>query len=123
MDWILIKMHIVVSCNNNPRYKEYWPFVFKAWKRVFPHCVITLYYVSSTFEPTEFQFAQHIQWIPLLYSEEQHSALIAQCIRLLAPTLITTNYEIITADIDLIPMGRAPEFFNLNQNKKPIRNG
>jgi hypothetical protein len=114
-------MHVIVSCNNNPRYKVYWPFVFKSWKNVFPDCLITLYYVSSTFEPSEFQYTQHIKWIPLSVSEEQYSVLIAQCIRLLVPTLIRSNLnqQIITADIDLIPMGRAQEFFS-QQTQKPI---
>lgn len=113
-------MHIIVSCNNNPRYKEYWPYVFKAWKRVFPDCSICLYYVSTTFNPSEFQYAQHIQWIPLSPDEEkQNSVLIAQCIRLLAPTLLKTKDHIIIADIDLIPLKKATDFFNIH-TEKPI---
>jgi hypothetical protein len=77
--------------------------------------------VSLTFNPEEFQFVQHVQWIPLRLEEEKDSVLIAQCIRLLAPTLIRAqpDQQIITADIDLIPMCKAPEFFNV-QTDKPI---
>jgi len=51
---------IHLSCNQNPKYYEFWPIVYKTWKKLFPETKICL---SFIFDPNNQEYLRALKYI------------------------------------------------------------
>jgi hypothetical protein len=96
--------HALVASDLNPRYLDLWALVRRAWTGIAglePVLVLIA-------EPAE--VPQHLREDPLVHVfpplPRIHTALQAQCIRLLYPALLDVEGAVITSDADMVPMNR-----------------
>jgi hypothetical protein len=94
--------YVILACDSNPNYLQYWPVVAKAWtRRIGVHPI--LYLIEKPGETiniddslgTVIRF-KAVDGIP--------TSMQAQCIRLLAPQLVDTDEFVIISDMDIIPI-------------------
>jgi hypothetical protein len=100
--------HALLACDLNPDYLDFWPGARRAWREI------------VGIEPLLVLVAAPDEVPPELGSDEAvvvfqpvagiHSALQAQCIRLLYPALVETDRAVVITDIDLYPLD--PRYFH-----------
>jgi len=94
--------HALVAADLNPRYLDFWPLVRRAWQEV-AELEPVLVLVAD-----EAQVPEHLRADPAvrLFAPlpELHTALQAQCIRLLYPALLSAEGGVIISDADMVPM-------------------
>lgn len=93
---------VVVACNENPKYLNFWPIVRKAWWDI-AQLPCILVYVGETL-PEHLQHdpaVKHFNPIPGWPTATQ-----AQCIRLLYPALMKCEGAVMLSDMDMVPMQR-----------------
>jgi hypothetical protein len=98
---------VLMACNLNPEYLDYWPFARRAWLEIVgiePHLILI---AEETEIPAELRSDELVT--PFSPVPGVHTALQAQCIRLLYPALIDTTDAVLISDIDLYPL--RPSYF------------
>lgn len=93
---------VLLACDLNRGYLDFWPSTRRAWKEIVG-IEASLVLVSSADDvPAELRGdADVIRFDPLPHV---HPTFQAQCIRLLYPALIETEGAVMIADIDLYPL-------------------
>jgi hypothetical protein len=96
--------HVLVSSDQNPRYLDVWPLARRAWPEVAGLEPILVLVADEADVPDE------LRADPLVHRFQPvqgvHTALQAQCIRLLYPALLDGAGGVLLADIDMVPMNR-----------------
>jgi hypothetical protein len=93
---------VLVACNNNPKYLDFWPLVKEAWWRIASLPCILVYVGENLPEALANDKAvKHFK--PIL---GWPTATQAQCIRLLYPALLKCEGAVMLSDMDMIPMQR-----------------
>lgn len=91
---------VLVACNENQHYLDFWPIVKKAWPAIVG-VPVKMVYVSKELheslkgDPDVFFFEAIDSW---------PTATQAQCIRLLYPALLQCSGAVMLSDMDMIPM-------------------
>jgi hypothetical protein len=93
---------VLVACNDNPKYLNFWPIVKQAWWEI-AQLPCILVYVGDSLPPQlandpAVKFFKAIPGWP--------TATQAQCIRLLYPALLKCQGAVMLSDMDMIPMQR-----------------
>jgi len=96
---------VLVACNDNPKYLQFWPIVKKAWWNLVGLPCLMVYVGSDLPEELKNDPAV-IHWKP---SPSWPTATQAQVIRLLYPALLKCDGAVLLSDMDMIPMQR--DFF------------
>lgn len=93
----------LVACDLNPTYLEFYPLVRKYWKNIVGIDTILILIANEIpYDLKEFS-NEIILFKPV---ENIHTAFQAQCIRILYPSIIGSNENIIISDMDLIPLNK-----------------
>ena len=97
----------LLSCDLNPDYYLFFPFVRKMWKEIVGiDCILIL--VGNEIPHPLLPEKEHIIMFPPI--PDIPTGFQAQCIRILYPCLLKNNYNgIIISDMDMIPLDR--DFF------------
>jgi hypothetical protein len=97
--------HVVVSSDLNPRYLACWRLTADTWRRIAGLEPVLVLIASETEVPAELRGDPGVRVVEPLPG--LHTALQAQCIRLLYPALIETGGgAVLTSDIDMAPLNR-----------------
>jgi hypothetical protein len=96
---------VLVACNENPHYVQFWPIVKKAWWELAQLPCIMVYVGSEIPEELKHDPAV-IHWKPI---PAWPTATQAQCIRLLYPALLKCDGAVLLSDMDMIPLQK--DFF------------
>ena len=96
---------VLVACNENTKYLDFWPIVKEAWWKVVGlPCIMV--YIGET-------LPQHLQDDPAVRLFKPipgwPTATQAQCIRLLYPAILGGDGAVMLSDMDMIPLQK--EFF------------
>jgi len=93
----------VVACDLNEMYYSFYPLVRKYWKNMID--VDTILILIGDYIPDSLQIYKDeiILFTPI---PNIHTAFQAQCIRVLYPSLLSENENIIISDMDLIPLNK-----------------
>jgi len=93
--------YCLFSCNDNPKYYSFFPYIKKIWeKKLGVKCI--LIYIGDILPDLLKKYQNDI--IIFEPIENMNTAYIAQNIRLLYPALIKCDDGVIIADIDIIPL-------------------
>jgi hypothetical protein len=96
---------VLVACNENPHYLQFWPIVKKAWWELLQLPCIMVYTGPELPEELKNDPAV-IHWKPI---PTWPTATQAQCIRLLYPALLKCDGAVMISDMDMIPLQK--DFF------------
>lgn len=91
---------VLVACNENSHYLDFWPIVKKAWPAIVG-VPVKMIYVSHTF-PEALQNDPDVIFFKAI--DSWPTATQAQCIRLLYPSLLQCEGAVMLSDMDMIPM-------------------
>ncbi len=93
---------VLVACNDNPKYLDFWPIVRQAWWDLAGLPCIMVYVADDLPEHlAQDPAVRHFKPIPGWPTATQ-----AQCIRLLYPSLMKCDGAVMLSDMDMIPMQR-----------------
>src|SRR5581483_440864 len=97
--------HVVLACDLNPDYLDYWPSARRAWLEIVGIEPILLLIAEEDRVPDDLRADPYVvSFTPI---PNVHTALQAQCIRLLYPALVDTEDAVLIADVDLYPLRRS----------------
>lgn len=102
---------VLTACNNNSRYLDLYPYVYKIWKKKFNlNCYLIL--ISDKINDKLIDYKDYI----ILFKpiKNMHSAYISQVIRILYPCLFD-NKNILITDMDIFPVSKS---YFINSVKK-----
>lgn len=92
----------LTACDLNPDYLAYWPSMRRAWLEVVGVQPLLVLIADEHDVPDELREDELVvTFTPL---EGVHTALQAQCIRLLYPVLVDTPDAVLITDVDLYPL-------------------
>ncbi|MFN2628002.1 MAG: hypothetical protein ABR569_05110 [Gaiellaceae bacterium] len=96
---------ILLSCDLNPDYLEFWPSTRRAWEEIVGVAPILVLVAPPDQIPDDLQRDDAV--VPFAPIADVHPTLQAQCIRLLYPALLDTDGAVLISDIDLYPLKRS----------------
>ncbi|MBV8479001.1 MAG: hypothetical protein JOY72_01735 [Actinobacteria bacterium] len=96
---------VVLACDLNPDYLDYWPSARQAWLDIVGIEPLLLIVAETERVPDDLRFDPFV--VPFEPIAGVHSALQAQCIRLLYPAIVDTPGAVLIADVDLYPLRRS----------------
>lgn len=91
---------VLVACNENPHYLNFWPIVKEAWTTLV-HVPVKMIYVGHSF-PETLQADPDVIFFQAL--DTWPTATQAQCIRNLYGGLLPYDGAVLLSDMDMIPM-------------------
>jgi len=91
---------VLVACNDNTRYLDFWPIVKEAWWRIAKLPCILVYVGTNI--PESLQNDPAVRFFKAI--PDWPTATQAQCIRLLYPALLKTNDAVMISDMDILPL-------------------
>jgi hypothetical protein len=94
--------HVLLACDLNPRYLEFWPFAERAWREVAGLEPVLVLVAAHDAAPPDLAADGRVRVFPPISGV--HTAFQAQCIRLLYPALLETDGAVLTSDMELAPM-------------------
>lgn len=94
--------HVLLACDLNPRYLEYWDLARRAWELVAGLEPVLVLVAEADEAPTELRRDERVRLFPPVPG--LHRAFQAQCIRLLYPALLDVSGAVLISDMDLMPM-------------------
>jgi len=107
---------VLVACNENTKYLDFWPAVKEAWWKI-AHLPCIMVYVGES-------LPKHLENDPAVKFFKQipdwPTATQAQCIRLLYPALLGGDDAVMISDMDIIPLQRgffSEGFHKFNNNQ------
>lgn len=95
--------HVVVSSDLNPRYLDCWPLARRAWREIAGLEPLLVLVAEEAPRDLRADASVHV-FEPL---DGIHTALQAQCVRLLHPALVEGASGVLVSDIDMIPLNRS----------------
>jgi hypothetical protein len=96
--------HVLIGCDLNPQYLDFWPLARRAWREVAGLEPILVLIAEPDQAPEELRDDPSVHvFAPV---PEMHTALQAQCIRLLYPALLDVDGAILISDADMVPLNR-----------------
>jgi len=90
---------VLVACNENTKYLDFWPIVKEAWHLVGLPCIMV--YVGETLPPSLEGDSAVRHFKPIA---GWPTATQAQCIRLFYPALLEADGAVMISDMDMIPL-------------------
>jgi hypothetical protein len=94
--------HVLLACDLNPRYLDYWDLACRAWQRVAGLEPVLVLIAEADDVPHNLRDDERVrQFRPV---PGLHTAFQAQCVRLLYPALLDVPGAVLVSDIDLMPM-------------------
>jgi hypothetical protein len=100
--------HALVACDLNGGYVESWPLVRRAWLELAGVEPVLVLVADEGDVPPELRADERVVTFPPL--DDAHTALQAQCIRLLYPALLEADGGVLISDMELVPL--APRYFH-----------
>ena len=98
---------VLMACDLNPEYIDYWPSARRAWLEIVGVEPLLVLIAEEREVPEHLRSDELVvRFTPV---EGVHTALQAQCIRLLYPAVVDTNDAVIVSDVDLYPL--RPSYF------------
>jgi hypothetical protein len=97
--------HVLLASDLNPDYLEYWPSARRAWLEIVGIEPTLLLIAHEAEVPADLRSDPNVT--PFAPIEGVHTALQAQCIRLLYPAVVDTDEAVLIADVDLYPLRRS----------------
>lgn len=95
--------HVLVASDLNPRYVECWPLTAHAWQSVAELEPVLVLVAAAGDVPSELRDDSRVHVVEPIPG--MHTALQAQCIRLLYPALMDTDGgAVLTSDVDMVPL-------------------
>lgn len=95
----------LVACDLNPSYLGYWPSARRAWLDIVGVEPLLVLIADDHDTPEELKDDPYVvSFSPL---PGIHTALQAQCIRLLYPAIVDTDDAVVISDVDLYPLRRS----------------
>ena len=91
---------VLVACNENPKYLNFWPIVKEAWNTIV-NVPVKMIYVGHTF-PEDLQKDSDVIFFQAI--DSWPTATQAQCIRNLYGALLPYTGAVMLSDMDMIPM-------------------
>jgi hypothetical protein len=101
----LVLTHALVASDLNARYLDFWPLARRAWTDVVDLEPLLVLVAEEADAPAALLADPGVRLFPPLAGV--HTALQAQCIRLLYPALLETDGAVVTSDIDMVPLNRS----------------
>jgi hypothetical protein len=98
----------VVSSDLNPRYVDCWPLARRAWREVTGLEPILVLVAQPDAVPIDLRRDENVHVFEPV--DGLHTALQAQCIRLLYPALLGDAGGVLTSDVDMVPLN--PWYFH-----------
>ena len=95
----------LMACDLNPDYLEYWPSVRRAWLEIIRVEPLLVLIADDDQVPAELRADPLV--VPFAPLPDVHTALQAQCIRLLYPAIVEIEDAVIISDVDLFPLRRS----------------
>lgn len=95
---------MVIGCDLNPHYVTAWPAAARAWESVVEIEPVLVLVADPTAVPPELRDDPRVHFFPPVPGV--HTALQAQCIRLLYPALLPDDGAVLTTDVDMVPANR-----------------
>jgi hypothetical protein len=93
---------VLMACDLNPDYLDYWPAARRAWLEIVGVEPMLILIAEADRVPGELADDELVlQFAPL---PGVHTALQAQCIRLLYPAVVDTEDAVLISDVDLYPL-------------------
>jgi hypothetical protein len=100
--------HALVACDLNGGYVESWPLVRRAWLELAGVEPILVLVATQEDMPAELLVDERVvRFSPV---DGVHTALQAQCIRLLYPALLEVDGAVLISDMELVPLD--PRYFH-----------
>jgi hypothetical protein len=99
---------VLLACDLNPDYLEFWPSTRQAWKEIVGLEVTLVLVAEAHGIPAELQGDPDVILFEPLAGV--HTAFQAQCLRLLYPATMTAEGAVIISDLDLYPL--RPAYFH-----------
>jgi hypothetical protein len=96
---------VLMACDLNPDYLDYWPHTRRAWTEIVRIEPMLVLISDEDHVPSALRADPYVIVVPPL--PEAHTALQAQCIRLLYPTVVATEDAVLISDVDLYPLSRS----------------
>ena len=93
---------VLVACNENTKYLDFWPAVKEAWWKV-AHLPCIMVYVGNEL-PNHLRNDPAVRFFKAIPGWPTSTQ--AQCIRLLYPALLQTQDAVMISDMDMIPLQR-----------------
>ena len=98
--------HVLVSSDLNLRYLECWPLTADAWRSIADLEPVLVLVAPAADVPEELRRDPRVHVVEPIPGV--HTALQAQCIRLLYPALLETGGGgVVTSDVDMVPLNAA----------------
>jgi hypothetical protein len=98
---------VLMACDLNPEYIEYWPSARRAWVEIVGLEPLLVLVAEDADIPPDLRDDPYV--VPFEPLPGVHTALQAQCIRLLYPAIVDTPDAVLISDIDLYPL--RPSYF------------
>jgi hypothetical protein len=95
---------VVTATDLNPLYCEFIPYFINAWTSLFPAISICVLLIAHEIPASLEAYSDCIHLIEPVAGV--HTALQAQCIRLLYPSTVDTKDAVLITDMDMIPLNR-----------------
>jgi hypothetical protein len=95
----------LTACDLNPEYLDYWPSARRAWLEIIG--VEPLLVLIADIEDVPADLRNDPYVVAFTPIPGVHTALQAQCIRLLYPALVDTEDAVLITDVDLYPLRRS----------------
>lgn len=95
--------HVVVSSDLNPRYLDCWPLAKQAWREIAGLEPVLV--LIADHAPAGLDADPNVRVFPPV--DGIHTALQAQCIRLLYPALVEGATGVLVSDVDMVPLNRS----------------
>ena len=99
---------VLMACDLNQDYLDYWPSTRRAWLDIVGVEPLLVLVAEDRDIPDHLRSDELV--VPFTPIEGVHTALQAQCIRLLYPAAVETTDAVLVSDIDLYPL--RPSYFS-----------
>jgi hypothetical protein len=99
--------HALVASDLNSRYLDFWPLARRAWSEIAGLEALLVLVADEDDAPAALLDDPGVRLFSPLPGV--HTALQAQCIRLLYPALLDADGAVLTSDIDMVPLN--PRYF------------
>jgi hypothetical protein len=96
---------VLTATDANPLYCDFIPMFVKAWTTLFPEIDVCVVLIADSLPEPLLSHEKYIRLIKPIPGV--HTALHAQCIRLLYPQYIEREEGVLITDMDMIPLNRS----------------
>jgi hypothetical protein len=94
--------HVLLACDLNPRYLEYWGLASRAWREIAGLEPVLVLVADAGDVPVDLRDDERVRVVDPVPG--LHTAFQAQCIRLLYPALLDVRGAVLISDMEMLPM-------------------